>query len=97
MADSVEISKGEGYVFIRLMDDMLFEPNRSVLKPEDREILQFVGNGIKSVQVDSKMISIHGHTAAIPNNPDYEVNDCILSAGRADAVLVFYDVVGIDP
>lgn len=98
VSSSVEVSKGEGYVFIRFMNDMLFEPNSAVLKPADREILSFVGNGIKSVQNKAEMISIHGHTAAIPDNPDYGVNDWLLSSDRANAVLLYFDdVIGIDP
>lgn len=97
MESSVQISKSDNAVFIRFTDDMLFEPNSSVLKPSDREILRFVGNGIKSVQNDCETISIHGFTASVPDNPDYPVNEWMLSAGRANAVLVFFDdEIGID-
>lgn len=98
LGESIEVSQGDGYVFIRFMNDMLFEPNSAVLKQSDREILQFVGNGIKSVQSKAKMISVHGHTATVPGRPDYSVNDWILSADRADAVVIFFEEeIGIDP
>lgn len=95
--ESVSVSQGEGYVFVQFMNDMLFEPNSAVLRPQTREILRFVGNGIKSMENRCEMISIHGHTAAIPDNPDYAVSDRTLSTDRANAVLsVFEDNIGID-
>lgn len=97
LEDSVDVSKGDGWVFIRFMNDMLFEPNSAILKPQDREILNFVGTGIKSVQSDTQSISIVGHTAAIPGAPDYRVSDRQLSTDRANAVLMFFeDDIGID-
>lgn len=98
LSDSINVSKGEGYVFIRFMDDMLFEPNSAILKPADKEILKFMGNGIKSVQAGTKLIQIHGHTAAIPSDPNYAVSDRLLSSSRANAVLMYFeDDIGIDP
>lgn len=98
LQDSMEVSQGDGFIFIRFMNDMLFEPNSAVLKQSDREILKFVGNGIKSIQSQAKMISVHGHTATVPDNPNYAVNDWRLSADRADAVVIFFEEdIGIDP
>lgn len=95
-SDNVNVTMGEGTILIQFMNDMLFEPNSSVLKPQHREILLFVGNSIKSVQNQCEMISIHGFTAAVPG-VDLPVNEWILSAGRADAVLIYFDdVVGVD-
>lgn len=97
-SDSVSVSQGEGYVLIRFMNDMLFEPNSAVLKPADKEILKFVGNGIKSVENEVEMISINGHTAAIPGDPNYAVSDRLLSSDRANTVLMYFeDTIGIDP
>lgn len=96
--DSVTVSKGEGYVFIQFMDDMLFEPNSAVLKARDRELLQFVGEAIKAVQQDTASINIVGHTAAIPDNPDYAVSDRRLSTERANEVLMYFeDIIKIEP
>lgn len=97
LQDSVEVSQGEGFVFIRFMDDMLFGPNSAILLPRDREILGFIGEGIKSVQSDTKSINIVGHTAAVPDDPDYAVSDRRLSTDRANAVLMFFeDDIGIE-
>lgn len=98
LQNSVEVSQGDGYVFIRFMDDMLFEPNSAILKPKDKEILNFVGMGIKSIQADANSINIVGHTAAIPDDPNYAVSDRKLSTDRANAVLMYFeDDIGIDP
>ena len=98
LSESIEVGKGENFVIIRFMDDMLFEPNSAILKTRDQEIIDFVGSGIKSVQEQTVAINIVGHTAAIPNNPDYAVSDRRLSTERANAVLMrFEDEIGIDP
>lgn len=97
MGESVEVAQGEGFVFIRFMDNMLFEPNSAILKPKDKEILKFVGEGIKSVQNDTSSINIVGHTASVPGNPDYAVSDRKLSTQRANEVLMYFeDTIGID-
>ncbi|MDL2232223.1 OmpA family protein [Ruminococcaceae bacterium OttesenSCG-928-L11] len=95
--DSVEVAKGEGYVFIRFMDEMLFQPNSARLKNPNMDILDFVGYGIKSIEHEVNMISVNGHTAAIPNDPDYAVSDRELSSQRANVVLRYLeDVSGVD-
>lgn len=91
LEDSISVSKGEDYVFIRFMNNMLFEANRSVLKQSDKDILKFVGDSIKSVENYAEMISIHGHTAQVLHDPNYPVNDWELSAARALAVLMFFE------
>lgn len=98
VGDSVQITQGDNYIFIRFMDNMLFEPNSARLKPADLEILNFVGMGIKAVQRDLAVVRIDGHTAAIPETPNYPVSDRVLSSERANAVLMYFeDVVGIKP
>lgn len=97
LEDSVQVAMGDGEVLVRFMDNMLFEPNSSTLLAKDREILGFIGDALKSVQDSTSSITIVGHTAAIPDNPDYEVSDRLLSAERANRVLVYFeDEVGID-
>lgn len=98
LESSVSVSKEDNTVFISFMNNMLFEPNSAVLKVADREILQFVGYAIKSVETYAKLVSINGHTAAIPEDPNYPVSDRLLSSARADAVLMFFeDQIGVEP
>lgn len=95
--NQVEVSKGEGYVFIRFMDEMLFQPNSARLKNPNMEILNFVGIAIKSIENDVEMISVNGHTAEILENPNYAVSDRELSSARANVVLMYMeDSVGVD-
>ncbi len=98
LQDSVEVSQVGNDIFIRFMDDMLFEPNSAVLRPADREILEFVGDSIQSIEAKAAMIAVHGHTAAIPGDPNYGVNDWNLASARADAVVNFFEYdVGVNP
>lgn len=98
MQDSVRISQGDGFIFIQFMDNLLFEPNSARLKSSDLDLLNFVGMGIKSVQDQLKLVRIDGHTAAIPEDPDYPVSDRLLSSERANSVLMYFeDVIGIRP
>jgi chemotaxis protein MotB len=98
MQDSVQLSQGDGFIFIQFMDNLLFEPNSARLKPADLNLLNFVGMGIKSVQNQLQLVRIDGHTAAIPENPNYEVSDRLLSSERANSVLMYFeDVIGIRP
>ncbi|WRS26686.1 flagellar motor protein MotB [Oscillospiraceae bacterium MB08-C2-2] len=97
MGDQVQISQGDGYVFIRFMDGLLFQPNSDTLKASDLEMLNFIGYGIKAVQDKAAVIRIDGFTAAILDNPNYPVSDRRLSSNRANAVLIYFeDVIGID-
>lgn len=98
LAESINVEQtADGTIYIRFMNDMLFEPNSARLKPADLEILDFIGYGIKSVQGSAEMIAIHGHTAAVPDNPDYQVSDRTLSSNRANTVLMYFeDTIGID-
>jgi chemotaxis protein MotB len=98
LQQSVEVTQAGNDVFIRFMDDMLFEPNSSVLWPEHREILGFVGQSIASIQSKAKMIAVYGHTASVPGNPDYAVNDWVLSSERSTTVIRFLEEEsGINP
>jgi chemotaxis protein MotB len=94
----IVVSQGNGYVFVSFPGDMLFEANSSILLPGSLDMLNFVGSGLKSVQDQTSSINIVGHTAAIPDNPDYAVSDRLLSSARANEVLIYFeDVVGVDP
>ncbi|HHY53226.1 MAG TPA: OmpA family protein [Clostridiales bacterium] len=94
----MRISQGDGFIFIQFMDNLLFEPNSARLKSSDLDLLNFVGMGIKSVQDQLKLVRIDGHTAAIPEDPDYPVSDRLLSSERANSVLMYFeDVIGIRP
>ena len=96
MQEQVITILGDDYIFIRFVDDMLFEPNSARIRPQDFELLNFIGMALQTIQDDVGMIRIDGHTAAIPEVTNYHVSDRLLSSERANAVLMYFeDVVGI--
>jgi chemotaxis protein MotB len=96
LAEQVLVELGDGYIIIRLTDNLLFGPNSARIKQEDYPLLHFLGRAMRSVEDYVGMIQINGHTAAIPDQPDYHVSDRDLSSNRANAVLKFFeDEVGV--
>ncbi|MCL2034980.1 MAG: flagellar motor protein MotB [Oscillospiraceae bacterium] len=96
MADKVTALLGDDFIFIRFIDDMLFEPNSARIRQQDYTLLEMIGRSLKLVENDIGMIRIDGHTAALPENPDYHVSDRDLSSERANSVLKYLeDSVGI--
>jgi chemotaxis protein MotB len=95
--DSVQVGKGDDYIFVRFLDELIFQPNSARLVNPDMEILNIVGNGIKSIENQVKMIAVNGHTAAIPEDPDYGVSDRTLSSDRGNVILMYLeDNIGVD-
>jgi len=97
MDDKVSAYLGDDYIFIRFVDDMLFEPNSARIRQQDYELLRFIGRSLRTVQDGVGMIRIDGHTASVPDQENYHVSDRDLSGERANAVLKYFeDYVGID-
>ena len=93
-----EIFNGGDYIFIRIMDEMLFLPNSARLRSPNMEILNLLGYGIKNVEDHIGMISIHGHTDDLPDNPGYAVSSRRLSTDRANEILEYLESnTGVDP
>lgn len=91
MQDSVSVESGEGFVFIRFRDNVFFNPDSATIKNEGKELLGYVGEGMKNVQDQIKVIKIDGHTAAVEDIPNYPVDDRKLSEDRAGNVLRFFE------
>ena len=91
MSDKVSAYLGDDYIFIQFIDDMLFEPNAARIRPQDYALLEMIGMSLKMVENDIGMIRIDGHTAALPENPDYHISDRDLSSERANAVLKYFE------
>lgn len=97
MEGSVEVSEGEGSVFIRLSNSIFFNPDSYELKAGSGEILDFLGSCLKNVEDELQVININGHTAATAYNT-YPVSDRRLSGERAASVAIYFeDVKGVDP
>lgn len=91
MDGSVSAEKGPNSVYLRFDNNLFFDGDSATLRPESYEILEFMGKGFKSVEDKILFIRINGHTAAIPNMPDYNVNDWNLSSNRANAVASYFE------
>ncbi|MCL2068742.1 MAG: OmpA family protein [Oscillospiraceae bacterium] len=100
MSDSIVAYLGDDYIFIQFLDDVLFNPNSSALRPQSIMLIDAIGNALLSIEDEIGMIRINGHTAAIPGlspGETYHVSDRLLSSARADAVLMrFEDYIGIE-
>lgn len=93
---SVEVSEGDGMVYIQFQDNIFFNPDQFVLRQEARPILTDLGGAIHAVEDQILVINVSGHTAAVEIE-NYPVSDWMLSGQRAASVTVFLEEeVGID-
>lgn len=80
----VELTKGDGYSFVRFRDTMFFDGDSSVIRPEGREILDIFAVAIAPAGNVIQEIQILGHTTqALPDRQNDVVSDRVLSAERA--------------
>lgn len=98
MEQSIEVSKnGDNVVYIRFKNNIFFMPDKSDLKKEATEILDYVGECLNAVEDQIRIISINGHTADV-GNEQYAVSDWMLSSARAGQVADYLDMkMDIDP
>ena len=75
-------------IFIQFKDNVIFEPDRSEIKPESEQLLQFFGECLSSVQDDVSLIIIKGHTAKSPTST---VDSRLLSSERAGNISNFLE------
>lgn len=91
MESAVSVSQGNGSVYIRFQDSVLFDPDSSVLKYNSNELLDFLGDGLASVEDQILTININGHTAAVPGIENYRISDWRLSSDRASSVAIYME------
>ncbi len=90
LEDEIQVAKGKDMVYIRFTSTLFFQPNKAVLLPGGKEILDTVGPAIHMVEENVKVIRIDGHTAE-SSNGDNSVNDRDLSTERANTVLKYFE------
>jgi len=96
MAEMVQAYLGDDFIFIRFLDEMLFAPDSAVIQSQNLDLLNLIGSSLRMVENDVGIIRIDGHTATIPGQQWFAVNDRELSGERATAVLRhFEDNIGI--
>jgi len=90
LGESVEVTEGgDNVVYIRFKNNIFFDPDRYYLRPAATELLGFVGDCIHNVEDQIYIVSINGHTAAVPY--DNGVSDWRLSSERASSVAIFLE------
>lgn len=75
-------------ISIQFRNNVLFEPDKAVIKEESIPTLQFLGDCLASVKDDISMIIIKGHTAVSPTS---QVDTRLLSAERAGTISNFFE------
>lgn len=91
MAGSVRVEKAANSVQLRFDNNIFFDADSAVLRRESFDVLSFMGDCFKSVEDKILFIRINGHTAAIPGQEDYKVNDWDLSTSRASQVASYFE------
>lgn len=91
MEDSVQISKGDGRVYIRFQNNLFFAPDSAAILADAYPLLDFLGDCLNAVDDEILLININGHTASVPNGETYQVSDWMLSSERASNIAIYLD------
>ncbi|MHC1724182.1 MAG: flagellar motor protein MotB [Aminipila sp.] len=92
LEESIEVKKGEDFIFIIFRNNVFFNGDSYVLRQEGKDILDLLCNAIAPVADQVGEIRIMGHTnQADPNKPNAIEGDRFLSSNRATQVLVYIE------
>ena len=99
---SVSVSRGDGYVFISFDDAVFFNGDSYVLRPEGKEILDFIITGLNEAGPFVDELRVLGHTAQrVANEPNPIPGDRFLASNRATEVTIYLqqriDTTRLDP
>lgn len=97
MQGQVKVEKGVNSVYLRFDNNIFFDGDSSTLRQASHEVLKFMGECFISVEDQILFVRINGHTAAIPGNDNYMVNDWDLSNLRACRVASEFEKQGVTP
>ena len=90
LEQSVEIVKGDGYVFISFNDAVFFAGDSAVLLPLGREVLDAVSAALETAAPYIDEIRVMGHTAqALENRPNNVTTDRTLASSRATNAVIY--------
>lgn len=90
LQDMVQAIQGDGYVFIVFRNSVFFDGDKHDLRPQGKQVLDFLCSGLAKVSGDIQEIQVHGHTnQADPNRPNESRGDWMLSADRAAEVVSY--------
>ena len=99
LSQSVEIIRGDGYVFISFNDAVFFAGDSAVLLPLGREVLSAVSDAFTVAKDYIDEVRVMGHTAqGSPDRPNHVEVDRQLSSDRAaNAVIFIQEHTELDP
>ena len=89
--EEIYIESRDGVVFMRFSDSVIFGPDSYDLTPAGKEILSYIGAGLKAVEGQIETIRINGHTASVPTIKDNAPHHRELSYRRALSVLELFE------
>lgn len=89
-AKDIEVTKGDGYVFVSFNEAVFFDGDSYVLRPEGEEVLSTVSDMLSKANDYIDEVRIMGHTAqATPDTPNDPMVDRFLSSNRASIATVY--------
>jgi len=87
---SIEITKGDGYVFISFNDAVFFRGDKYDLLPQGKEVLQVVSDALSVASEYIDEVDVMGHTAqALANKANEVSGDRFLASNRATIAAVY--------
>ena len=87
---AVSVSQDGGVIYLKLMNEAMFDGDSYVLLPQAKEILSGVCRILDGAKDAVEEIRVEGHTAqAYANRPNETANDRRLASNRATEVTIF--------
>lgn len=97
LTSEVNLYKNENFTFITFKNNIFFDGDSAVLRPEAKRILDVLSDALLSISDQIGEIRTYGHTARagdanMPNSPE---GDRMLSAMRANNVIIYLQMKNI--
>ena len=91
MSDTVSINKLDQIIFIKFDSSVYFEPDKYTMLSGGKDVISFIGSGIKEYESMINLVAICGHTATVPDNTNSKISDWMLSGERAAVTAMFFE------
>lgn len=89
-AKNIDVTKGDGYVFVSFNEAVFFDGDRYDLKPDGQRVLSDISDILSKAKPYIDEVRIMGHTAqASPDKPNDPTVDRFLSSNRATIATVY--------
>ncbi len=93
MQADISLSKGDGYTYIEFSNNIFFDGDSAILRPEGKVILDVFTGAISGIIPEIREIDSHGHTAQEFKDRENSVEfDRILSGNRASNVIAYIQI-----